>query len=171
MQAALATLDTACEGLAGGAFRIRFALAKDGVFSVQCGALAALSQPVKVFLADDATQAADLFLRHKTSIRTRYDAAWREAEARGGFDSLFFNQHGELAEGGRSNVFARVDGRWCTPPLSCGLLPGVMRSVVLADPQWNAVERVITREMLARADDIMVCNSLRGTMTAEIEFA
>jgi para-aminobenzoate synthetase/4-amino-4-deoxychorismate lyase len=171
LPAAQATLDAACAKLADGAFRMRFALANDGVFSVQCGALVPLSQPVKVFLADEASLAGDLFLRHKTSVRTSYDAAWRAAEARGGIDTLFFNERGELTEGGRSNVFARIDGQWCTPPLACGLLPGVMRGVVLADSQWNAVERVITRAMLSRADGIMVCNSLRGRMMAELTSA
>ena len=114
------------------------------------------------------TQADELFLRHKTSVRTRYDAAWRAAEAEGAFDTLFFNERGELTEGGRSNVFVQVDGRWCTPPLSCGLLPGIMRALVLADPAYDAVERVITRAMLARATALMVCNALRGPMPATL---
>ena len=79
--------------------------------------VAALTQPVALLLAPDTTQADELFLRHKTSVRTRYDAAWRAAEAEGAFDTLFFNERGELTEGGRSNVFVQVDGRWCTPPL------------------------------------------------------
>ena len=29
--------------------------------------------------------------------------------------SLFFDEDGHLTEGARSNVFVRLDGRWCTP--------------------------------------------------------
>ena len=112
-----------------------------------------------------------LFLAHKTSIRARYDAAWRAAEAKGAFDTLFFNERGELTEGGRSNVFVRLDGRWYTPPLSCGLLPGVLRAVMLAAPAWRASEKVITREMLDNAEDIVVCNSLRGPLRAVLHNA
>jgi para-aminobenzoate synthetase/4-amino-4-deoxychorismate lyase len=79
---------------------------------------------------------------------------------------LFFNQRGELAEGGRSSVFVKLEGRWYTPPLASGLLPGVMRAAMLDDPAWNAEERVITREMLAQAEDIVVCNALRGALRA-----
>jgi para-aminobenzoate synthetase/4-amino-4-deoxychorismate lyase len=43
----------------------------------------------------------------KPAVRSRYDAAWRAAEAQGAFDALFFNERGELTEGGRSNVFVR----------------------------------------------------------------
>jgi para-aminobenzoate synthetase/4-amino-4-deoxychorismate lyase len=169
--AANAYLDTACAMLApeSQAYRLRLALSPSGAFSVQHAPLTPLTEPVKVLLAADTTSADDLFLRHKTSIRTRYDAAWRDAEAQGAFDSLFFNERGELTEGGRSNVFVRVDGRWLTPPLSSGLLPGVMRGVLLDDPDWNAQEAVITRAMLEGADDIVLCNALRGAMRATLD--
>ena len=167
MDAANAALEAACGAMeAGPRYRLRLALGQSGAFSVKTAPLAALHEPVTVLLADDATHADDLFLRHKTSIRTRYDQAWHEAEAHGGFDTLFFNERGELTEGGRSNVFVRLDGRWYTPPLSSGVLPGIMRAVLLAAPAWNASERIITREMLEAAEDIMVCNALRGPLRA-----
>jgi para-aminobenzoate synthetase/4-amino-4-deoxychorismate lyase len=163
--AADAYLDTACAMLdAGIDYRLRLALSPSGAFSVQHAPLAPLAEPVRVLLAPDTTHSGDLFLRHKTSIRTRYDAAWREAEAQGAFDALFFNERGELTEGGRSSVFVRLAGRWLTPPLGSGILPGVMRAVMLDDPQWNASEAVITRAMLEAADEIVVCNALRGAM-------
>jgi para-aminobenzoate synthetase/4-amino-4-deoxychorismate lyase len=148
--------------------RLRLALRPDGEVVVQTGALAPLQEPVRLLLADEAIQSQDLFLRHKTSIRSRYDAAWRAAEAVGAFDTLFFNERGELAEGGRSNVFVRIGGRWYTPPLSSGVLPGVMRAVLLDDPAWNAIECPISRETLLRAQEIVVCNALRGALRAVI---
>ena len=163
---ASAALDEACGELGDGVFRMRFALRQDGATSIQAAPLVALDEPVKVLLAPDATRSDDLFLRHKTSVRNRYDAAWRAAEAQGAFDTLFFNERGELTEGGRSNVFVKLDGRWYTPPLSSGVLPGVMRSRLLADAAWDAAERVITRAMLDRAEEIVVCNALRGPLRA-----
>jgi para-aminobenzoate synthetase/4-amino-4-deoxychorismate lyase len=164
--AALAALDKACGELGQGVFRMRLALLQDGALSVQTAPLAALHEPVKVLLAPDAMRSDDLFLRHKTSVRGRYDTAWRDAEACGAFDTLFFNERGELTEGGRSNVFVKLDGRWMTPPLSSGILPGVMRSVLLADPAWAAAERAITRQMFDSAEEIVLCNALRGALRA-----
>jgi para-aminobenzoate synthetase/4-amino-4-deoxychorismate lyase len=139
--AARAYLAMACAGLpAGVPHRLRLALNGAGAFAVQSGALQPVQQPVRVLLAPRATTSSDLFLRHKTTLRSRYDAAWREAEAQGAFDQLFFNERDELTEGGRSSVFVRLDGHWLTPPLACGLLPGVMRGVVIA--QWAAREQV-----------------------------
>jgi len=167
--AARAALQAACAARPDDVpFRLRLALRQDGQFTVQSGALTVLPDTVNILLAPDATTADDLFLRHKSSVRARYDAAWRAAEAQGGFDMLFFNERGELTEGGRSNVFVRLDGRWHTPPLSCGLLPGVQRAAMLADPAWNAQEAIITRAMLAQAEAIVVCNALRGALPAKL---
>ena len=167
-QAARALVVDACLGLPpkGGIHRLRLALAADGKLAVTSAPLTPLSEPVRLVLADTPIASNDVFLRHKTAVRSRYDAAWRSAETQGAFDALFFNERGELTEGGRSNVFVLLDGQWCTPPLACGLLPGVMRSVMLAAPAWDAVERVITREMLLRAEGIVVCNALRGPLRA-----
>jgi para-aminobenzoate synthetase/4-amino-4-deoxychorismate lyase len=169
-KAANAYLDTACTMLEPqhAAYRLRLALSPSGAFSVQHAPLTPLAEPVRALLAADNTHSTDLFLRHKTSIRQRYDAAWRDAEAQGAFDTLFFNERGELTEGGRSNVFVRIGGKWLTPPLSAGLLPGVMRSVLLDDTDWQAAEAVITRAMLESADEIILCNALRGALRATL---
>ncbi|MDL2356743.1 MAG: aminotransferase class IV, partial [Pseudomonadota bacterium] len=165
--AAGAALDDACAAFAPAQhYRLRLALGEAGRLSVTSVPLTALAEPVGLLLAQDATDADALFARHKTSIRSRYDDAWRAAEQQGGFDTLFFNQRGELTEGGRSNVFVKFAGRWITPPLACGVLPGIMRAEVLATPAWAASEAVVTRAMLEHADEIIVCNALRGPLRA-----
>jgi len=146
--------------------RLRLAVSHDGALTLNFGELAPLHEPVTLLLAQEPTHSGDVFLRHKTSIRGRYDAAWKAAEAQGAFDMLFFNERGELTEGGRSSVFLRFGEEWLTPPLSAGVLPGVMRGVLLAAPAWHAREAVITRAMLEQADDIVVCNALRGPLRA-----
>ena len=114
------------------------------------------------------TRSGDFLLRHKTTHRAEFDRGWREAEARGGFDVLFFNERGELTEGGRSNVFVKLDGHWWTPPLAAGLLPGVMRQVLLEDPALGARERVLTLPDVRNAEALLVCNALRGALPARI---
>ena len=165
--AARAALSDACLALSPGQLhRLRLSVAPSGALALQAAPLQPLNEPVAVLLASEPTCSGDVFLRHKTSMRSRYDAAWRAAEAQGAFDTLFFNERGELTEGGRSNVFVRIGAAWYTPPLACGLLPGVMRGVLLAAPAWHASERVITRAMLEEADDLVVCNALRGPLRA-----
>src|SRR5450830_165258 len=148
--------------------RLRLDLFGDGELRVQLGALATLGARVRAFISPQLLDGDDVFLRHKSSCRRVYDLAWKEAEQRGGFDMLFFNQHGELMEGGRSNVFVQLDGHWYTPPLSAGVLPGVMRTVLLQDQDWAAAERMLTRGDLARAERVVLCNALRGVMETDV---
>jgi para-aminobenzoate synthetase/4-amino-4-deoxychorismate lyase len=160
-------LDAACAALPPGLpHRLRLALGQDGRFTLQSALLQPLTTPVRLLLAETPTGTGDIFLRHKTTVRAAYDQAWKAAEAAGGFDTLFFNQHGELTEGGRSNVFVKLQGHWYTPPLACGLLPGVMRAVLLDDPAWDASERRLTLDDLRQAEQIVVCNALRGALRA-----
>ncbi len=165
-------LRAACAKLPPGTpYRFRLALSENGVVSLQQAVLNPLDGPVKLILADRPPAVEPLFLKHKTTIRSDYDAAWRVAEERGAFDTLFCNERGELTEGGRTNLFVKLDGRWFTPPLSAGVLPGIMRAVLLDDPSWAASETVLTLEHLHAAEQIVVCNSLRGALSAALTTA
>lgn len=154
---------------AGSAHRVRLTLGCSG-FDVSSAPLSVLAAPVRLLLSPLPVLGDDLFLRHKTSVRVRYDEAMRAAESRGAFDMLFFNLRGELTEGARSNVFVKLAGRWHTPPLAAGALPGVMRSVLMTDPAWNAVERTISVEDLRAAEEVVVTNALRGAVRATIDW-
>ncbi len=57
--------------------------------------------------------------------------ATRLAREAGADEALFGNTRDELCEGTWSNVFVYRDGRYLTPPLSSGCLPGVTRALVL----------------------------------------
>jgi len=155
---------------AGVEHRLRLTLDPSGTPILHSAPLPALPATVRVLVAPEPAHQAGVFLRHKTTVRAQYDAAWRAAEERGAFDMLFHNSAGELTEGARSNLFVRLNGRWYTPPLSAGLLPGVMRGVLLADQRWRAVERRLTLDDLRLADQVVVCNALRGALPALVEW-
>ncbi|KVZ26055.1 anthranilate synthase [Burkholderia multivorans] len=165
-------IDARCAALDGdGPYRMKLSLAKDGTLDIVGAALKPLpAGPVRVWLAADhgfaPTRANDALLLHKTTRRADYDRAWQAAEALGGFDMLFVNERGELTEGGRSNLFVKLDGQWVTPPLASGVLPGVMRAVLLDDRAFGAVERIVTRDDLARAQALLLTNALRGALDA-----
>ncbi|KXU90822.1 chloride transporter [Paraburkholderia monticola] len=154
--------------------RMRLALSKSGATQITTAVLTPLAEAtVGVLLGSEAqfapTSAADPLLRHKTTRRADYDRGWREAEAKGAFDTLFFNERGELTEGGRSNVFVKLGGQWWTPPLASGVLPGVMRSVLLDEASGlQAGERVLTQADVLNAEALLVCNALRGAVPARV---
>ena len=160
---------TACAALAPGPdYRLRLALDVSGSTELRSAIVTPLQEPVRLLLSSVVMHSDDVLLGHKTTLRRVYDEGWQAAEQVGAFDSLFFNERGELTEGGRSNVLVKLGGRWCTPPLASGLLPGVMRAVVLDDRAWDLQERPITRAELAQAEEIRVCNALRGVLQATL---
>ena len=88
----------------------------------------------------------------------------RAATARGIDEPLFLNTKGQVAEGATSNIFAVIQGEVVTPPVSCGLLPGVMRDFALR--VTGAKERPLSPEELMQADEVFLTNSLMGAMPA-----
>jgi branched-subunit amino acid aminotransferase/4-amino-4-deoxychorismate lyase len=58
--------------------------------------------------------------------------ARRQAEAAGADDALLNSSAGGLCCGTTANLLVRLEGRWLTPPLASGCLPGVMRARALA---------------------------------------
>lgn len=154
----------------GEVFRLRLDLSFDGTPVAMATPFisdAAAPGTLLLYVLADAPlpREESALVRHKTTIRETYDNAVRSAEAIGAHDTLFFNSSDMLTEGARTNVFVKLDGHWCTPPLECGLLPGVIRGRLLHRPSW-AYERRISRSDLARAESVVLCSSLRGLHAA-----
>lgn len=155
-------------------YRLRLDLSSSGELSVSSAAIHQTIEPVKLFWAKDilpgdvTMHSGNALLRHKITKRSLYDQAWQEAVRLGGFDALFCNEHGFVTEGSRTSIFVKPSGssEWLTPPLSAGLLPGVMRATLLADPKIKAHEANLTINDVSMADEIMLSNALRGTIKA-----
>ena len=154
-------------------YRVKALLNSDGLH-LSHAACAPLHGAQYALIAPQALPLHDYLRRFKTTRRAAYDAGWQQAEQQGAFDSLFFNTEGCLLEGGRSNVFVRFGSEWHTPPLSLDILNGVMRRAVLADSQHylntaHIFERRITQAQLRQADEIVLCNALRGLIRVELK--
>ncbi|MDD5727663.1 MAG: chorismate-binding protein, partial [Victivallales bacterium] len=121
----------------------------------------------KISLSSGTICSTDIFLRHKTTRRSFYDEQLRKAKT-DGFDELIFtNERGELCEGAISNIFVQAEsGKWFTPPLTCGLLPGIWRAGTIE--KYAAHEKVLYPEDLKTARKILIGNSVRGGTEAQI---
>ena len=123
----------------------------------------------EVGLADETTDSTSPWLFHKTTRRELYDKAWRQACSDGLLDLVFCNEKQEVTEGAISNIIVEKNGRYFTPPLHCGLLPGVMRARLLAGVEDCALEeKVLYRDDLRQADQIYLCNSVRGVVPVKL---
>lgn len=100
-------------------------------------------------------------LRHaKTLSYAENFLLQKEAIAKKVDDVLVLNSSGVLAEASMSNVIICHEGILKTPPLESGCLPGVTRGLLM-EIETSIREEVISREALAGADEVWLCNSLR----------
>lgn len=139
--------------------KVRLQAFRDGSLQIDVGPLPAPSTgPLRLVIDGEPVDSRAWRLRHKTSDRTTYDV--RRARHPGADEVLLSNERGELTEATTANVAVLLAGRWCTPPVGAGLLPGVERAELLAD--GTLTERAITLAELREADGIALINALRG---------
>jgi para-aminobenzoate synthetase/4-amino-4-deoxychorismate lyase len=164
-EAAFAALNGVVAG-AREALRMRLTLDEAGAFACSAAPLGAAAERWTYTISPHAVQSGDLLLRHKTTWRAFFDDEQaRLAGAMGCDETVFVNERGEVTEGSRSSVFVRRGRRLLTPPLSCGLLDGVLRRELLETGQCE--EAVLTPDDMATADEVLLGNSLRGLIRAE----
>ena len=89
-------------------------------------------EPVRVIVSPtEVRSATSLLSRCKTFAYGPAIQARRQAEAAGADDALLASSAGGLCCGTAATLLVRQEGRWLTPPLASGCLPGVMRARAL----------------------------------------
>lgn len=149
---------------ADGAWRVRLLADRQGGLIAEAHGLEPTPAEYRVRLATAPVPSEDEFLHHKTTERSVYAPHGPEA---GLFDVLLYNERDELTEFTKGNVVVELGGRLLTPPLACGLLPGVLRAELLAKGEIE--EAVVTRTDLVRATGLWFINGVRGRVKAILE--
>jgi para-aminobenzoate synthetase/4-amino-4-deoxychorismate lyase len=145
--------------------RVRVLLNRRGGIRVESAAWSPPpAPPSRVAWADAAVDSSQVLLFHKTTDRRLYE------NARAGHpevdDVLLWNERGELTESTIANVAVEIDGVWWTPPLDCGLLPGVLREHLLESGRIR--ERVVPRSGITPDTNLALFNSVRGWWPARL---
>jgi para-aminobenzoate synthetase/4-amino-4-deoxychorismate lyase len=158
-----AQLAAAAAGWRDGAPRlVRLTMSPAGACDIAAAPLAPLPSPYRLGLAAAPVDERDLLLYHKTARRERYAAA---LAARPDCDDvLLWNGRGEVTESCIANLLFERDGSWWTPPLRCGLLPGLQRAALLASGAVR--EGVLRVEELAAVGRLHLVNAVRGRWEA-----
>ncbi len=144
-------------------YKVRLELDRDGALCCTSEPLPSFApvEPLTVTVSALRTNSADPLLTHKTTSRALYDREHCNAKRNGHADVLFLNERDEVTEGAISNLFARYGASLLTPPVRCGLLPGIARQVALAERPC-ASEAVLAVQDLGQADELFICNAVRG---------
>jgi para-aminobenzoate synthetase/4-amino-4-deoxychorismate lyase len=144
-------------------YKIRMLLDLKGGLNVESTELSAESWSGKVKISSHRTSSTNVFFRNKTTHRELYNTEYSKAQASGLDEVLFLNELDQLTEGATTNLFIEKDGRLFTPPLLCGVLPGIFRRHLL-ETLPTAEEKILTITDLRNADAIFLCNSVRGML-------
>lgn len=105
-------------------------------------------------------------VRHKTMNYGDCILERRRGAAAGADEQIFLNSRGEICEGTATNIFFAREGRLYTPPVSCGLLPGVLRRFILE--QFPVEERILKKADVFAMEECFVTNSLMGIMPVRL---
>lgn len=150
-----------------GSSRVRLRLRRDGRVAVDVSALLPAAGTLTVAVDGEPVESSTSWLYHKTSLREPYE---RRSSRHPHVDEvIMINERDELTEATRANLAVRLDGRWWTPPLSSGCLPGVERGRLVESGKLR--QRVLRVSDLNRAERIAVVNSLRGWRYATVPCA
>ncbi len=141
--------------------KVRLMLSRSGAIAIELQPMPdALTEPVKVELVPMSTNAQDYRLRHKTSDRSVYAAPGLNGAAH----PIFHDPDGYLTEGAIWSIFVERDGKLLTPPLTRGVLPGILRGQLLAS--GDAIEADLQAGDLDSG--LYIGNSLRGLVKATL---
>lgn len=138
--------------------RVRLTLGPAGDCDVTVATLPPAKAEWRVGLAAERLASDDPWLRVKSTRRGAYDAA-RAALPAGLDEVVLCNERGEVCDGTITTVFFDRGTGMRTPPLSCGVLPGVLRAE-LAVPEEVLLARDLPQARL------WVGNALRGLIPA-----
>jgi branched-subunit amino acid aminotransferase/4-amino-4-deoxychorismate lyase len=85
--------------------------------------------------------------------------AVRTAQARGYSDGVYLNENNDVVETGSANIIILKDGKFITPALESGCLPGITRQILIKD--FAVAEGLFTWDQLIEADGVFLCSSIR----------
>ena len=137
---------------------IRMVLRYDGCCGFDVSAAPPWGGRVTAALDLEPVDPDDVLLFHKTTQRDVYDR--RRARHPDSDDVVMVSPTGHVTETSVANLVVEVDGRWCTPPLRDGCLPGVARRAAL--DRGQIIERPMTVAELRAAPHAFAINALRG---------
>lgn len=118
-----------------------------------------LAQKDKLIVGIHRTSGSSSMRQHKVFPYTKHLNLLAAATAEGVDEFICIDKLGRVTEGAVSNLALRVGGSWITPPITAGILPGVIRA--LAVERCDVLVREISESDLLRCDGAIAMSSLK----------
>ncbi|MDD4871470.1 MAG: aminodeoxychorismate synthase component I [Kiritimatiellae bacterium] len=147
-----------------GSHRVRVELSPDGEISIGSDKLQKSRERWRVGISSVKVNSHDKFLYHKTTNRTIYEDARHSISDVD--DVILLNECGEITESTIANVVVEKNGKLLTPPVSCGLLAGTYRELLMEKGEIE--EGIITLNDLMNGKRVFLINSVRKRVPVDV---
>jgi branched-subunit amino acid aminotransferase/4-amino-4-deoxychorismate lyase len=142
-----------------GKSRIRVAVLADGTWLVAVEAAEGLDKLPSLIKMNQVINSNSPLSGIKSISYGQSMLAVRTAHARGYSDGVYLNENGDVVETGSANIIILKDGKFITPALESGCLPGITRQILIKD--FAVTEELFTWDQLLQADAVFLCSSIR----------
>lgn len=116
---------------------------------------------IKAWVIEDYPRIARCVLENcKKLDYTKSYNAMQDSRAKGGNEPIVTNTDGNIACASTSGLFIVEGSQIITPPLEDGILDSISRRHLIRD--YGAKQESISKERLEAADEIFLCNTIRG---------
>jgi branched-chain amino acid aminotransferase len=143
--------------------RLRLLFKQDGTFIATHDAYVEITHNLKL-----CTHSARIDIQGVPSKTFPYTSRLdilEEAKSRGCDEAIVINSNHEVCEGAVSNLIFYTGGIWVTPPIVQGVLPGVMRALVVENLPVKV--RKIDTDDLSHVQAAIVISSLKLAIPAQ----
>lgn len=154
---------TAENKLESGVFKLRATLSREGVLNISHAALDKDNQPMTAELASAPLYGAPDFIAHKTTVRHQYNGKTNDSDV-----VLYYNDNLDITEFNIGSIVIKERGAFYTPPLSAGILNGVMRQSLI-DEHKITEQNITMKDLRHKYEngqiDLFMINSAREWVT------
>lgn len=146
--------------------RLRVSFHKSGEIELTHETYHPWTSPARVTILNREINESSPHVGMKTLPFTENIECLKLAHSAGFDDGVRLNSSGHVAESAVSNLLLMVDGRWVTPNLESGCLPGITRGLAL---EWFDIkERAVTGEDLERTESMYLLSSLKDAQPVSV---
>jgi para-aminobenzoate synthetase/4-amino-4-deoxychorismate lyase len=150
-------------------YKLRVELNYLGAVKIEHSIIGDNPESLKVMLSPVKIDSSHGLFCHKSdSILSRglYTQLDRDYKPSGIDELIFINQDGVITEARYHNVIIEYRGKWLTSPINQGLLDGIYRANLLRTGKIS--EQAISEQMLYDADEVYLCNDVRGMIRCNL---
>jgi para-aminobenzoate synthetase/4-amino-4-deoxychorismate lyase len=147
-------------------YKVRILLNKWGGYNYSVDEINETISEIDVCISNITVSSLNKFLYFKTTNRDTYESEFRVNRGNGYGETIFLNEHGNVTEGSRTNIFIVKDDKLITPPIEDGLLSGCYRDYLL-EKNAGAVQKSFKVDDLLSADNVSIVNSVRKEVSVK----